>query len=616
MPEEGEPAGLPEEQCRSVGERHRHRGKSTLGRTPMHRAITTASVLALACGSTGNGGGGDCDAPQTLYADEDGDGHGIADDRYDGCDPPVAYVASDDDCDDGDASRFPTATERCNTVDDDCDGLVDDDDPSVKGDLLAYPDRDGDGFGTDPGVLFCAVPSGFVSIADDCDDDAADTHPGAREACGDAIDQDCDDAAPACRLDGDVTLDAADVSIAADPFSAYDDFGEAMTALRSSAALVVAAPGDSWSDAVFVFEALGPGAYDEDDASATLTRDDPYRSLGAALAAGEIDGDGHDDLVVAAPLVWGSAKPWTDEVYVELGPVTTHVIGGTVVSGDAGFVGAVSVIGDFDGDGFGEVAVGSPGMSGYGSATIFFGASLSGSLDDDDADVTMTASSDSADGLGASLGHADVDGDGLADLLLGAPAGSGSVNGTGAAYVILGSAAPDDAPTLPADADVAFLGTDQYDAFGAALGAGDLDADGLAEDVWIGSPGSERAYLFLRPSGTVAASDADGFLGGKSAASFGSSGDLSGDVDGDGSPDLLIGDPEYGSYAGAAYLFPTPATATPSASLFGAGKYTWGANALASVDLGADGYDDVFVGSPGCAASGAHGCVAGFAGGP
>ena len=62
----------------------------------------------------------------TWYADADGDGYGDATTYTLACDPPTGYVETDDDCDDADATVNPGATETCNNVDDDCNGLVDD----------------------------------------------------------------------------------------------------------------------------------------------------------------------------------------------------------------------------------------------------------------------------------------------------------------------------------------------------------------------------------------------------------------------------------------------------------------------------------------------------------
>src|SRR4030095_14066623 len=226
MAQEREPARLPEEECRAVGEGHRHRRKSTL--TGMHRAAPTALLFALSCAGNG-GGGGKCPDPETLYADQDGDGHGTADDEYEGCDAPQGYVLSNDDCDDADLHRSPDALEQCNAIDDDCDELVDDEDPSLLGATTAYADRDGDGFGTEPGILVCEVPDGFVDNADDCDDEAGATSPGALEVCGNAGDENCDELAEECRLGGDLSMKSADFAIVPQLYSAYEQLGAAMT---------------------------------------------------------------------------------------------------------------------------------------------------------------------------------------------------------------------------------------------------------------------------------------------------------------------------------------------------------------------------------------------------
>jgi hypothetical protein len=114
----------------------------------------------------------------------------------------------------------------------------------------------------------------------------------------------------------------------------------------------------------------------------------------------------------------------------------------------------------------------------------------------------------------------------------------------------------------------------------------------------------------------VKSSDADVTLAEDDDAAFGAVGDLSGDLNGDGLADLLVGDPARASYTGAAYAYLTPTIATPTASLFGSSPYTWAGSSLAVSDLTGDGYGDVLVGTPFCTTSGAHGCVGGFVGGP
>ena len=131
----------------------------------------------------------------SWYLDGDGDGYGDPDEVVLVCEPPPDFIAADGDCDDGNAERSPTATEVCNGVDDDCDGLVDDADPSL--DLGTadtwFVDDDGDGSG-DPSatLLACELPDGASAEGDDCDDARAFVHPGATEVPGSGIDEDCD----------------------------------------------------------------------------------------------------------------------------------------------------------------------------------------------------------------------------------------------------------------------------------------------------------------------------------------------------------------------------------------------------------------------------------------
>ncbi len=147
----------------------------------------------------------------TFYADADGDGYGDAATTTTDCSAPTGYVADDTDCDDTNASVSPAATETCDGIDNDCDGLVDDDDPSVTGTSTWYLDYDGDGYG---GALLntdaCEQPSNYVADSSDCDDSDATANPGATESC-DGVDNDCDgDVDEGFDADTDGTADCFD----------------------------------------------------------------------------------------------------------------------------------------------------------------------------------------------------------------------------------------------------------------------------------------------------------------------------------------------------------------------------------------------------------------------
>jgi hypothetical protein len=111
-------------------------------------------------------------AKALFYNDVDGDG-----------------FFSFEDCDDANPAIFPGATEMCDGIDNDCDGLIDNH-------LITttyYVDADGDGFGADLGVIdtcLVAAPAGYVTNNFDCDDQNPAIYPNATEIC-DGIDNDC-----------------------------------------------------------------------------------------------------------------------------------------------------------------------------------------------------------------------------------------------------------------------------------------------------------------------------------------------------------------------------------------------------------------------------------------
>ena len=130
-------------------------------------------ILLLACG-------GDVDKNRDTAAAEDS---AVTDP---GClDADGDGSCAQDDCDDQAATVFPNAPEVCDSLDNDCNGAVDD-----GAGLIYYLDEDDDGYGGEA-VQTCDPPDQYADNGADCDDDDSATHPGASELA-DGVDNDCD----------------------------------------------------------------------------------------------------------------------------------------------------------------------------------------------------------------------------------------------------------------------------------------------------------------------------------------------------------------------------------------------------------------------------------------
>ncbi|GEM_PF-5923297 len=122
----------------------------------------------------------------TFYKDGDGDGYGDPNNMTSASRQPEDYVTDNSDCNDSDKWINPSAEERCNGLDDNCNGQYEEGLPKN----TYYMDADGDGYGHHDitTVPYCTAPVGFVENNSDCDDSDPSIHPGAKEICNDKDD--------------------------------------------------------------------------------------------------------------------------------------------------------------------------------------------------------------------------------------------------------------------------------------------------------------------------------------------------------------------------------------------------------------------------------------------
>ena len=379
-----------------------------------------------------NGKDDDCngqtDEPGTLgcnvyFVDGDGDGFGVGAGACLCAADALHPAVKAGDCDDTLASISPSATETCNSKDDDCDGATDE--PDAGGCTTYFADGDGDGFG-DPalGSCLCAT-NAAASTKDntDCNDNAAAIHPGKQESCN-GIDDDCDGS-----TDGANTADCLNFYADGDG----DGWGLAgKVACQCAATLAFGAT--QTGDCDDAAAAVHPGASEACDGidNNCLGGIDEEGASGCATYMADKDGDGYGADKGAKCLCakgggYTSTVPGDcDDKNKFVKPKALEICDGIDNDCD-GVIDPVNAEGcntwyvDSDGDGFGTY--GAPakcfcdGQLGYasvggdcndGDAAVNPGATEVCNGKDDDCD----ASKDPNGTLGCTVYYGDVDGDG------------------------------------------------------------------------------------------------------------------------------------------------------------------------------------------------------------
>lgn len=336
---------------------------------------------------------------------------------------------------------------------------------------------------------------------------------------------------------------------------------------------------------------LAPNAKGAFPATPTLT--DAFRTLddagdlaGTTVAVGDFNGDGYDDAVIAVPrrnagglndsgavyVIHGNSSSGVrNKPYTQVWSQDTAGINGVPEQSDR--LGESLAVGDFDGDGNDDLAIGVPyedvgSTSAGGAVNVIYGSPFGLGTADNIlfTQESMGHTSAASDRFGFAVAAGDFDDDGRDDLAVSAPGREvGAITNAGVVYVLFGSAgglSSANETLLHQDSAGIMDTAEDFDEFGTKLAAGDFNGDGNS-DLVIGVPfenigatlDAGAVHIVYRNSGSANGFSANnfvsqaGFEGGldilgavEAQDEFGSAIAV-GDFDGDGADDLAIGVP-------------------------------------------------------------------------
>ncbi|HHD62826.1 MAG TPA: hypothetical protein ENK96_00350 [Desulfobulbaceae bacterium] len=293
-------------------------------------------------------------------------------------------------------------------------------------------------------------------------------------------------------------------------------------------------------------------------------------------AAGDVNGDGYDDVIIGAP-----TSPFDGKAFIYYGdaflnfPPKSFLSAGDVVSG----------AGDVNGDGFADVIVAAPDFDNFKGRVSLFLGSAHGIKTIPSAGIIGTHGF----GFGKNIaGIGDINGDGYSDIAVGAKDYANGESGEGAVFIYHGSAHGLSATqTCVLESDIPSA------ALGEVSGAGDVNGDGF-DDIIAGADGIGKAYLYLGSTTGLTNSLPIIFQGSDPAFGFRTSG--AGDVNGDGFDDILVAATSdtvslyFGKASGLDIGTPVVFQSNQNNSLFGYGLSGAG-------DVNGDGFADIVIGA-------------------